>query len=83
MCKADGRCTLLGCAPVQTARVCAPAEVTTLTNEGDMAMAAEPVMPSALDLSKEWLCESGAAYDLVSQEMADPHTDYHAPAPAN
>ena len=52
----------------------------TLTNESDKAMAAGPVMPSALDLSKEWLCDTGAAYDLVSQDMADPHTDYQAPA---
>ena len=52
----------------------------TLTNESDKAMAAGPVMPSALDLSKEWLCDTGTAYDLVSQDMADPHTDYQAPA---
>ena len=65
-CKVDGSCTLPGCAPVQTARACRPAEVATLTNEGEKAMAAESSMPSALDLSEKWLCDTGAAYDLVS-----------------
>ena len=52
----------------------------TLTNESDKAMAAGPAMPSALDLSKEWLCDTGAAYDLVSRDKADHHTDYQSPA---
>ena len=44
---------------------------TTLTNEGEMAMAVEPSMPSALDLSEEWLCDTGAAYDLVPRDVAN------------
>ena len=74
-----GKCTVglsrtsSGCAPVKAANACSPAEVITLTNEGDKAMAAGPAMPSALDLSKEWLCDTGAAYDLVSQESRSPH----------
>ena len=79
-CKVDRSRAPPGCALVQAANACSPAEVMTLTNESDKAMAAGPVMPSALDLSKEWLCDTGAAYDLVSQDMADPHTDYQAPA---
>ena len=79
-CKVDRRRAPAGCALVQAANACSPAEVMTLTHESDKAMAAGPVMPSGHDLSKEWLCDTGAAYDLVSQDMADPHTDYHAPA---
>ena len=79
-CKADGSCTLPGCAPVRAARGCAPAKATTLTNEGEMAMAAGSSMPSALDLSEEWLCDTGAAYDLVPRATADNHTDFQSSA---
>ena len=79
-CKGDRSRAPLGCALAQTANACSPAEVMTLTNESDKAMAAAPLMPSALDLSKEWLCDTGAAYDLVSQDAADSHKDYQATA---
>ena len=42
-------------------------------------MAAESSMPSALDLSEKWLCDTGAAYDLVSWDIANKHTDYQSP----
>ena len=37
-------------------------------------------MPSALELSEDWLCDTGAAYDLVSRDKANWHTDFQAPA---
>ena len=37
-------------------------------------------MPSALDLSEEWLCDTGAAQDLISRDKADNHTDFQSPA---
>ena len=36
-------------------------------------------MPSALDLSEKWLCDTGAAYDLVSWEIANNYTDFQSP----
>ena len=44
-----------------------------------MAMAVAPI-PSALDLSEEWLCDTGAAYDLVPRATADKHTDFQSTA---
>ena len=41
-----------------------------------MAVAAEPSMPSALDLSEEWLCDTGAAYDLVPRDVANNHASF-------
>ena len=79
-CEVDRSRILVGCVQAQTASACSTAEAATLTNESAMAMPAEAMMPSALDLSKEWLCDSGAAYDLVSQDMADPYPDYQASA---
>ena len=43
-----------------------------------MAMASS--MPSALDLSEKWLCDTGAAYDLVSWDIANNYTDFQSPA---
>ena len=43
-------------------------------------MAAESSMPSALDPSDRWLCDTGAAYDLVSWDIANKHTDFQSPA---
>ena len=43
-------------------------------------MAAESSMPSALNLSEEWLCDTGAAYDLALHDNADHHTDFQSPA---
>ena len=37
-------------------------------------------MPSALDLSEKWLCDTGAAYDLVPRDIANDHTDFRSPA---
>ena len=79
-CKVSESCTLPECAQVQTSKVCRPAESHSSKNDGEMAMAARPSMPSALDLSKEWLCDTGAAFDLVSRDKADFHTNFQAPA---
>ena len=43
---------------------------------------AAPSMPSALDVSGEWLCDTGTAYDLVPKDKADTYTDFQAPAKA-
>ena len=43
-------------------------------------MAVESSMPSALELSKKWLCDTGAAYDLVSWDKANDYTDVQSPA---
>ena len=37
-------------------------------------------MPSALELSEDWLCDTGAAFDLVSRDKADCYTDFQTPA---
>ena len=43
-------------------------------DDGKEAVDAEPSMPSALELSGKWLCGTGAAYDLVSRDIAEKHT---------
>ena len=43
-------------------------------------MAVESSMPSALDLSEKWLCDTGAAYDLVPWDIANDHTDFQSTA---
>ena len=43
-------------------------------------MAAESSMPSALDLLEKWLCDTGAAYDLVPRDITNNHTDFQSPA---
>ena len=79
-CNFDGSCALTGCTPVEPAKVSRPTCAISPMNEGDKAMAAEPSMPSALELSDEWLCGTGAAYDLVSRDTADKYTDFQVPA---
>ena len=37
-------------------------------------------MPSALDLSEKWLCDTGAAYDLVSWDIANNYTNFQSSA---
>ena len=78
-CKVGGSCTFPGCTPAEATTASRLANASTLTNEGDTAMAAESSMPSALDLSEKWLCDTGAAYDLVSWDIANKHTDYQSP----
>ena len=39
-------------------------------------------MPSALEVSEEWLCDTGAAFDLVPKDNADEYTDFQSPAKA-
>ena len=79
-CDPSGTCTIPGCAQVWTTRACSPVKATDLTNGSEKAMAAGSSRPSALDVSEEWLCDTGAAYDLAPRDNADQYTDFQTPA---
>ena len=80
-CDGSGNCTVPGCAQAWTIGAGSPIKAAPPTSESEMAMAA-PSMPSALDVSGEWVCDTGTAYDLVPKDKADTYTDFQAPAKA-
>ena len=80
-CEGSGMCTLPGCSQVRTIRASRPAKTASPTSDGDKAMAVGSSKPSALDVSEEWLCDTGAAYDLVPRDDVDQYTDFQSSAP--
>ena len=68
----------MGCTPVWTTRARSPPHASSPTNEGEEALPAVAALPSALDLSEKWLCDTGAAFDLVPWDIANQYTDFHA-----
>ena len=52
-----------------------PPHMSFLNDDGETAVDAESPLPSALEVAGNWLCDSGAAQDLISSGIANRYTN--------